>query len=181
MAYRTRTYIAGDWTGDQDAINKLYEWNKGYWSLSFTDAHELTQARDGSLNCSIKKSLKDRMDASKTFVLIVGKETDNLTAGGCQLCDSYNSYGKFCVRGHSVDYRSYIKYECEIAVDAEINIIILYNSTAIDKSKCPEAVRHLGTHIPMKKRNAYGELIWNYSAIRDAINSESRVGTYSYI
>jgi len=24
--YRTKTYIAGDWTGDADAIQKLYEW-----------------------------------------------------------------------------------------------------------------------------------------------------------
>ena len=24
MEYRTKTYIAGDWTGDQDAISKLY-------------------------------------------------------------------------------------------------------------------------------------------------------------
>lgn len=26
--YRTKTYIAGDWDGDSDAINKLYEWKK---------------------------------------------------------------------------------------------------------------------------------------------------------
>ena len=71
MAYRTKTYIAGDWTGDKDAIDKLYQWNTSkYWSLSFTDAHDLTKAKDSSLNCTIKRSLKVRMDASKTFVLI---------------------------------------------------------------------------------------------------------------
>lgn len=67
MAYRTKTYIAGDWTGDKDAIDKLHQWNdSNYWSLSFTDAHDLTQSSDSSLNCSIKGSLKTRMDASKT-------------------------------------------------------------------------------------------------------------------
>ena len=79
MTYRTKTYIAGDWTGDSDAIKKLYEWNESnYWSLSFIDAHEITKANDTSLNCSIKSSLKTRMDASKKFVLIVGENTNVL-------------------------------------------------------------------------------------------------------
>lgn len=30
MAYRTRTYIAGDWTGDKDAIDQLYKWTAVY-------------------------------------------------------------------------------------------------------------------------------------------------------
>ena len=47
MTYRTRTYIAGDWSGDKDLIDKLYEWNNSRkWDLHFIDAHELTQARD---------------------------------------------------------------------------------------------------------------------------------------
>ena len=40
--YRTKTYIAGDWDHDEDAVNKLHQWNNSnYWSLSFTDAHEI--------------------------------------------------------------------------------------------------------------------------------------------
>lgn len=59
MVYRTRTYIAGDWDHDKDAVDQLHKWNdSNYWSLSFTDAHDLTQSNDGSLNCSIKASLK---------------------------------------------------------------------------------------------------------------------------
>ena len=59
MHYRTKTYIAGDWTGDKTAIEQLYKWkNSDHWSFDFVDAHDLTQARDSSLNCSIKASLK---------------------------------------------------------------------------------------------------------------------------
>jgi len=87
MYYKTRTYIAGDWTGDSDLIEQLSKWNdSNYWSLSFSDAHKLTQARDSSLPCSIKRSLSERLDASKTFVLIVGKDTNSLTKGSCQYC-----------------------------------------------------------------------------------------------
>ena len=82
VTYRTRTYIAGDWDHDKDAVDQLHKWNDSkYWSLSFTDAHDLTSSRDSSLNCTIKSSLKTRMDASKTFVLIVGDQTASVTAG----------------------------------------------------------------------------------------------------
>ena len=40
MVYRTKTYIAGDWTGDSDLITKLEEWNKkDNLALSFVNVH----------------------------------------------------------------------------------------------------------------------------------------------
>ena len=168
MAYRTRTYIAADWSGDKDAVEQLHKWNNGYWSLSFTDAHDLTQSSDSSLNCSIKTSLKTRMDASKTFVLIVGDKTDSVTAGSCRYCSSYNSWTSSCARGRSIDYRSYIKYECDKAVEAKIKIVILYNSTIVSRSKCPEAVRYKGTHVAMLYRKN-NNLFWDYNAVKNAL------------
>ena len=86
MTYRTKTYIAGDWTGNQDLISKLYQWNDSdRWALHFVDAHDLTQARDSSLPCSIKRSLAQRLDASKTFVLVVGSQTNALTKGSVSI------------------------------------------------------------------------------------------------
>lgn len=90
MPYRTRIYIAADWDGDNNLVSTLQEWNESeYWDLSFPDAHELTQARDASKACSIKKSLYTRLERSKTFVLIVGKQTASLRKGSCQYCPSY--------------------------------------------------------------------------------------------
>lgn len=168
MAYRTRTYIAADFDNqdDVDAVEQLRKWNdSNYWSLSFTDAHDLQSSRDSSLYCSIKSSLKDRMDHSKRFILIVGENTDTLTKGGCQYCSSYNSYLKYCAKGYNVDYRSYIKYECEIAVEADIDIIVLYNSTKVDKSKCPAVLRNKGTHSAMVYYND-GKYYWDYQAVK---------------
>lgn len=170
MVYRTRTYIAGDWTGDSEAIQQLYTWNESdYWQLHFIDAHHSVSARDSSLNCSIKKSLKQRMDASKQFVLIVGEHTDTITAGSCHLCSSYNSWHRYCARGHSVDFRSFVKYECDKAVEAGIKIVILYNSTYVSKCKCPKSVRDTAYHIPMMFYGNDGKKYWNYQMIRDAL------------
>lgn len=167
MLYRTRTYIAGDWTGDSDLINKIYEWNSSnYWALSFTDAHSLTQARDTSLPCSIKRSLAERLNGSKTFVLIVGNQTADLRKGGCQYCGSYNSYTYSCAKGYYVDYRSFIEYECEKAVRDGLKIVVIYNSSYVDRTKCPEIIRYEGTHIPAKKSYTY---LWDYDSIKSAI------------
>lgn len=170
MANRTKTYIAGDWTGDHDAIEQLHKWKESqYWSLSFTDAHELTQARDGSLNCSIKASLSTRLDASKTFILIVGSNTKTVRSGSCQYCSSNNSYTNRCVRGYSIDYRSYIEFECEKAVRDGIKIVVLYNAARVDKAKCPDVVKYVGTHVAMCTYRD-GQYYWDYQTVKNAIN-----------
>lgn len=87
MTNRTKTYLAGDWTGDKDLIDKLHEWNDSKrLALIFTDVHSLTSSNDATLNCNIKKSLRQRMNISKTFVLIVGKYTKDLRSGSCATC-----------------------------------------------------------------------------------------------
>lgn len=169
MIYRTRTYIAGDWTGDSDLIEALQVWNKStYWNLSYIDAHELTQARDTSLPCSIKKSLKERLDVSRTFVLIVGDHTKDLTKGGCRHCRSYSICGG-CHRGHSVDHRSFIEYECEYAVNNELKIVVLYNGCSIMKNRCPEVLRHKGTHFAAVFRGTDGKFYWDINGIANAL------------
>lgn len=170
MMYRTKTYIAGDWDNDKDAVEQIYKWKDGRkWNLDFSDAHELKQARDTSLPCSIKASLKARLDFSKTFVLIVGDHTDTVTKGSCHLCPSYNHYLNRCAKGHSLDKRSFIKYECDKAVEANMNIIVLYNDTSVHRSKCPQAVRFKGTHVPMVYKDCTGKYYWDYNAVKVAL------------
>lgn len=169
MVYRTKTYIAGEWSGDKDAVDQLHKWNDNrYWSLSFTDAHDLTQARDGSLNCNIKSSLGTRLDVSKTFVLIVGSNTKTVRSGSCQYCDSLNSWTNSCARGKSVDYRSYIEYECDKAIRDGLKIVVLYNAATVNKSKCPDAIKDVGTHAAMCYYED-GTYYWDYQAVKDAI------------
>ncbi len=168
--YRTRTYIAGDWDNDKDLIDKLYKWNDDdNLSFSFSDAHKLMQARDTSLYCSIKRSLSERLNASKTFLLVVGEKTTTVTKGQCRYCGSYSSYLESCRRGYSVDNRSFIQYECEKAVKDNLNIIVVYNYAYVDKSKCPEILRQRGIHINGYSRTSDGIKFWNRKGIADAV------------
>lgn len=165
---RDYTYIAADFDHDESAVKTLHKMrDMGY--IHFKDAHEIQQSNDSSLACSIKKSLKYRMDCSYKFILIVGNETDKVTKGGCQLCSSNNSYTKSCARGNSVDHRSYIKFECDKAVEGELKIVVLYNNNSIDRNLCPEVVRWKGTHHQMWKHGADGKNYWDYDGIAQAI------------
>lgn len=173
MYYRTRLYLAAEWDGDRDLIEQIHKWNNSdFYGLEFKDAHDLTQCRDSSLPCTIKKSLASRMSGSKVFLLIVGTNTNFVTKGSCQYC-KHSSVTGFCARqGISTDNRSFIQYECEKAVKDGLRIIVLYNYACIDRSKCPEAVRHLGDHLAAYRYDySYNvpRKIWNYQNIKNAI------------
>ena len=174
MYYRTRTYLAGDWDGDRNLIQTILYWkNNGYLALDFTDAHELQQARDNSLNCTIKNSLSDRLNASKTFVLVVGEKTNTVTSGGCQYCRDYRNNCLRCLRNHSQDLRSYIEYECEKAArdynDKVMKVVVIYNYMRIYREKCPQAVRYIGTHLAGITYDERGNAKFDYQAIKNAI------------
>lgn len=168
-------------------INELGKENRrtnggveAYIYSRFTNKHgQLASALDYCLNSTketfsvkqFKSSLKTRMDASKTFVLIVGDQTASVTAGSCRWCGSYNSYTYRCAKGYSVDYRSFIKFECDKAVEAGIKIIVLYKATRVDRSKCPEAVRYVGTHASMIYKGNDGNYYWDYQSVKDAFDA----------
>lgn len=167
MVYRTKTYIAADWTGDKAAVDQLHKWNdSNYWGLSFHDAHDIIQANDGSLNCSIKASLASRLDISKTFVLIVGNDTKSRRAGECNYCSHYSNGS--CKKGYGVSNKSFIEYECDKAVRDGITIVVLYNAASVNKSKCLDAVKNKGTHTAMQYIED-GKRYWDYQAVKKAL------------
>ena len=100
--------------------------------------------------------------------MIVGNQTNTLTSGSCQYCPSYSSYFSKCLRNHSLDFRSYIKYECDQAVNAGIKIVVICNATKVGKSKCPEILKNKGTHLPLYYYEN-GTCYWNYQNIKKAL------------
>lgn len=176
LVNRTKTFISGDWTGDQDLISKLKAWNNdNNLGLSFVDVHDLTQSYDTSYPCSIKASLRQRINISKTFVLIAGAQTTSLTKGACRYCSRYSVWSSYCSSGKSYDNRSYIEYECEMALKdynaGELNkIVVIYNGLVYpNKSRCPEVLRNVGTHIGSDMIDINGVRRWDYQSIKKAI------------
>lgn len=172
MAYRTRTYIAADWENDKSVVDKLRQLNESdYFRLDFVDAHEFKQAKDTSLYCSIKKSLSERMERSKNFILIVSQTTDSRRSGSCQYCYHYLPATGKCLGGGHADLRSYIQYECEKAIRDKMKIIVIYKASKIVAKWCPEILKNIGTHVTAYKLGEDGKLHWNVKEMTDAINN----------
>ena len=170
MAYRNKTYIAGDWDKDKEAVDQLRIWNdSNYWGLDFYDVHSSIQT-NSEKPCTIKKSLGERLDNSKHFVLIVGESTKNLTKGKCSISCSDNLYCK-----NSKSEKSYIQFECDGAKKRLENdnlpkIIVLYKSASIDKSKCPDSIKDIAlTHAKMYKYEN-GKYYWDYQSVKTAFD-----------
>ena len=177
---RTRTYIAGEWDGDSDAIQQIYKWNEGNkWNFHFVDAHGFKQCYDSSMPCTIKDNLSERMGRTKTFVLVVGNNTKSTRKGSCAYQDCGNKSFSFMmgtytctVLGKTYSTESFIDYECRLAYRyrADVKIVVLYNAASIDKSKCPEILRGVGVHKEMKSYNTtWGRYMFDYNKVRKAI------------
>lgn len=168
MAYRTRTYIAADWTSDKNAVEQLKCWNRGkYWDLSFGDAHELSQCKsDSTNNCNIKKNCSQNLDCSKFFVLIIGENTKNLRAGYCMYCKNYYN----CEYTYKTN-KSFVEYECDYAIRNDLPIIVLYNSTTVDKNKCIDSVINVAkAHAKMIMRGSDNKYYWDYQSVKSAFD-----------
>lgn len=110
MAYKTKTYVAFDSGNDMDYYKTLKMWSNNV-NIDFilNNAHDLKSARDSSLPESIKRSLRERIQASKVMILIVGKETHH--------------------------HIKFVKYEIEYAKSLNIPIIL----TVIDGGVLPKS------------------------------------------
>ncbi|ATU69069.1 molecular chaperone Tir [Levilactobacillus brevis] len=78
MAYRNKVYVAFDGDNDMRYYDLMRGWNVKD-DFDFNDAHDLHSARDSSTEESIKKSLMDRFNNSKLFIILIGEHTRYLT------------------------------------------------------------------------------------------------------
>jgi len=73
MAYRSRTFVSFDGDSDMHYYRLMTAWHQNdRSSFNFYNAHDLEQARDTSLEATIKASLARRMADSHVFVLLIG-------------------------------------------------------------------------------------------------------------
>lgn len=80
--YRTKNYIAFD--GDEDIMSyrTIQGWDRdANCTFHLNDAHNINYCHDDSLPESICKQLKERLDCSKNFVLIIGNNINKNRKG----------------------------------------------------------------------------------------------------
>ena len=82
LTYRTKNYVAFD--GDEDLMSyrTIQSWDRDTnCSFHLNDAHDINYCYDDSLPESICKQLKERLDCSKNFILIIGSNINKNRKG----------------------------------------------------------------------------------------------------
>ena len=119
MPYRNKVYVAFDADRDIHYYRLMKAWKQNdYTDFNFYDAHDLKQSRDSSMKSTIINSLRDRINISKMFVLLVGERTKYL--------------------------RKFVSWEINQAINREIPIIVvnLNGMRSIDSIRCPDQLIH---------------------------------------
>lgn len=100
MAYRNKTYVCFDGDNDIRYYNLMKAWKQNdNTEFNFFDAHDLNTARDSSQERTIKLKLKERLNNTKLFVILLGEHTKNLT--------------------------KFVRWEIEQAIDMNLPIIVV--------------------------------------------------------
>ena len=121
-------YTCFDGDNDIHYYRLMQAWHKNEkFDFTFDNAHDLKQARDTSLESTIKKSLTHRLKASNVLIVLIGNSTRYL-------------------------YK-FVRWEIELAINLGIPIIAvnLNGKKQMDNDLCPPILKkELVMHIPFK-------------------------------
>lgn len=118
MAYRGRVFVSFDGDTDIHYYRLMCAWKQSdNTDFSFSNAHDLAQCRDTSLESTIKRSLSERLATSGTVISLIGERTRYLN--------------------------KFVRWELEQAVQRNIPIIgvNLNGRRTQDLDRCPPVIR----------------------------------------
>lgn len=156
MAYRNKTYVAFDGDKDIKYYNLMKAWKQNDdTDFNFYDAHDINNAKDTSTEDTIKRKLRERMNNSKVFVLLVGESTKNL-------------------------YK-FVRWEIETALNLDLPIIAVnLNGSKKQDDKCPPILKNeLAIYIPFKA-SILQYALENWPSSHSTYKSNDKSGPYHY-
>lgn len=125
MSYRNKTYVAFDADNDIMYYFIMTAWKENNKiDFNFHNAHDLNNLMKTSSEETIKRKLRERLNNTKSFILLVGEHTKNLY--------------------------TFVRWEIQTAIDMDIPIICanLNGKKEIDNDLCPSILKtHLALHV----------------------------------
>lgn len=118
MAYRNKTYVSFDADNDIHYYRLMQAWKQSdNTKFNFFDAHELNRLLPTSSEETIKRKLRERLLNSKTFIILIGKQTRYLF--------------------------KFVRWEMEQALilDTPIIAVNLNGKRKMDSDRCPPIIR----------------------------------------
>lgn len=125
MSYRNKTYVAFDADNDIMYYRIMTAWKENdKIDFDFHNAHDLNNLMQISSEETIKRRLRERLNNTKSFILLVGEHTKYLN--------------------------KFVRWEIQTAIDKDIPIICanLNRKKEMDSSLCPPILQlHIALHV----------------------------------
>ena len=157
MAYQNKTYIAFDADSDIHYYRLMQAWKQNdNTDFNFYNAHEIHSIQPWSTEESKKAALRERMQNSKVFVLLVGDKT------------------RF--------QNTYVRWEIEQALKMNLPIIgvNLNGKRSMDEERCPLILRdQLAVHVTFNPAIIQYALE-NWPSSDTLLKSAGKTGPYYY-
>lgn len=154
MSYRNKTYVAFDADTDIHYYRLMTAWKENEnIDFNFHNAHDLNNLMSYSSEETIKRKLRERLNNTKSFILLIGEHTKNL-------------------------YK-FVRWEIQTAIDLDIPIICanLNGNEDFDYEHCPPILRnHTALHVSFGVKPIKEALdVWTNDLIAELI-SEGKEG-----
>jgi len=155
--YTNKTYVAFDADNDIRYYRLMQAWKKNDGSsFNFFDAHELNNLMSYSSEETIKAKLRERLNNTRVFILLVGKNTKSL-------------------------YK-FVRWEIEQALNREIPIIVvnLNDLRYKDSNLCPSILNNeLSIHVSFNKA-IISKAIDEWPDLHEQYKREGKCSDYYY-
>lgn len=157
MVYTNKIYVAFDADNDIRYYRLMQAWKKSdHTSFNFYDAHDLNNLMSYSTEETIKAKLRERLQNTKLFILLVGENTKYL-------------------------YK-FVKWEIEQAIKRGIPIIVvnLNGKRSKDSSLCPAVLNNdLVLHVSFKQK-LIEKAINEWPALHENFKRKNEIDDYFY-
>jgi len=157
MGYRNKTYIAFDADNDIHYYRLMQAWKQSdNITFNFYNAHDLNNLMIESSEETIKRKLRERLNNTKVFVLLVGEQTRFL-------------------------YK-FVRWEIEQALKLNLPIICvnLNGKRSIDFDSCPPILRNeLALHISYNAK-IIEKALTDWEIIHYEYKNQNKTGDFYY-
>ena len=157
MAYTNKIYVAFDADNDIRYYRLMQAWKQNdHTSFNFYDAHDLNNLMSYSTEETIKAKLRERLQNTKLFLLLIGENTKYL--------------------------HKFVKWEIEQAIKREIPIVAvnLNGKRSKDSNLCPSAMNgQLSLHVSFNQK-IIEKAINEWPSLSDNFKRTDKIDDYFY-
>ena len=136
MDTQVKVHITADWENDQSVVDQIIKWNQDQGEpFSMEDSSNILEDMESEWSCFVRETLKEKIQKTDIFLLIMGEQTNLVQDGSCFFCENYRGFSGVCAHGRTADTRGIIEFQCDMAREFQKKIVVVDATKPIDRGE----------------------------------------------